>query len=107
MTAVLSSGVLDSNCTRRSTGVQERTDLIEHLDKRPDAMWRTGTLWSFRNEAKVYGSPMLDAVWSELSPSAGNRNPLPGVVMEMRSVQVPARFQPAPSKPSGRGKITT
>jgi hypothetical protein len=107
MTAVLSSGVLDSNCTRRSTGVQERTDLIEHLDKRPDAMWRTGTLWSFRNEAKVYGSPMLDAVWSELSPSAGNRNPLPDVVMEMRSVQVPARFQPAPSKPAGRGKITT
>ena len=40
---------------------------MEQLDRRPDAMWRTGTLWSFRNEAKVYGSPALDAGGSGLN----------------------------------------
>ena len=27
--------------------------MIEHVDKRPDAMWRVGGIWSFRNELKV------------------------------------------------------
>ena len=26
--------------------------MIEHLDRRPDAMWRTGTIWSFRNDVR-------------------------------------------------------
>ena len=34
---------------------QDRADLAEQLEKRPDAMWRTGTLWSFKNDAKASG----------------------------------------------------
>lgn len=73
--------------------LQDRGDLIDQLDKRPDAMWRTGTLWSFRNEAKVYGSPMLDAVWCELSRGTGGGDPLPGVLSELRGAAVPPRLQ--------------
>jgi hypothetical protein len=32
---------------------QDRGDLVDQLEKRPDAMWRTGTIWSFKNDAKV------------------------------------------------------
>ncbi len=35
---------------------QDRADLAEQLEKRPDAMWRTGTLWTFKNEAKASGA---------------------------------------------------
>lgn len=98
MTCGGNSGGTDScdAALTKPTRLQERHDLIDHLDKRPDAMWRTGTLWSFRNEAKVYGSPMLDAVWSELSHAADCLNPLPGVVVELRSAQVPARYHASP-----------
>ena len=33
--------------------LQDRGDLVDQLEKRPDAMWRTGTIWSFKNDAKV------------------------------------------------------
>mmetsp|Transcript_11397 Transcript_11397/g.31701 ORF Transcript_11397/g.31701 Transcript_11397/m.31701 type:complete len:1269 (-) Transcript_11397:54-3860(-) len=31
------------------------------LSERPHQLWKTGTNWSFKNSAKVYGSPWLDA----------------------------------------------
>ena len=37
--------------------------MLDHIEKRPDAMWKS-SIWSFRNDAKVYGSPMFDAVWT-------------------------------------------
>ena len=40
---------------------------------------------------QVYGSPALDAAWCELT-RAGD-NPLPAVVAELRSVEVPQRVQ--------------
>lgn len=85
--------------------MQDRADLLDQLEKRPDAMWRTGTLWSFRNEAKTYGSPMLDTVWCEMSRAAGGADPLPGVLAELRDAPVPPRMQAAvdPGK-SGRFK---
>ena len=27
--------------------------LLDHIEKRPESMWKIGTMWSFRNEAKV------------------------------------------------------
>ncbi|EFN57451.1 hypothetical protein CHLNCDRAFT_142939 [Chlorella variabilis] len=90
---------------KASSTLCDRGDLIDQLDKRPDAMWRTGTLWSFRNEAKVYGSPMLDAVWCELSRGTGGGDPLPGVLSELRGAAVPPRLQDAePGAKAGRGK---
>lgn len=71
---------------------QDRADLADQLEKRPDTMWRTGTIWSFRNDAKVYGSPVLDAAWAELDKAPGG-SPLPAVVAELRGVEVPARMQ--------------
>ncbi|KAK9818057.1 hypothetical protein WJX72_006388 [[Myrmecia] bisecta] len=39
----------------------ERKALLDMLTRTPFVMWPTSTLWSFKNAAKVYGSPMLDA----------------------------------------------
>lgn len=62
--------------------VQERDALIEHLTLRPSAMWRTGTIWAFRNEAKMYGSPMFDRVLSSGDPSAPD--PMPAVLAALQ-----------------------
>jgi hypothetical protein len=64
-------------------------------------MWRTGTIWSFRNDAKVYGSPMLDAAWAELTRSG--QDPLAAVIAELRAAEVPLRMQ-VPAAPLG-GKV--
>eukprot|EP00803_Ostreobium_quekettii_P008883 evm.model.scf_335EXC.9 EVM.evm.TU.scf_335EXC.9 scf_335EXC:53090-63556(+) len=39
---------------------KQRAHMINMLQNRPETMWPTGTIWSFKNTAKVYGSPMLD-----------------------------------------------
>jgi hypothetical protein len=44
--------------------LQERAKLISHIESQPERQW-TSSCWSFRNEAKVYGSPMFDALWFE------------------------------------------
>lgn len=38
--------------------VQERDDLIQHLEKRPEGQWRSNTIWSFKNEDKVRTSEL-------------------------------------------------
>ena len=83
--------------------LQERNELLEHLDRRPDSMWRTGTQWSFKNEARVYGSPMLDAAWAELVAGqlGGGDNPLPAMIAELRAAPIPFT---ATSPVKGRGK---
>lgn len=146
--------------------LQDRSDLIEQLEKRPDAMWRTGTIWSFKvscgknrwlrmvfeeplvthggreletagvphaawlqltsgfkrftepptlaasttaaaqNDLKVYGTPALDAVWDCATgnkPAPMAANPLPGVLAELRSVDVPWRLQVAVGGGSSKG----
>ena len=64
---------------------QEREALFEMVEKRPDTMWRTSTMYSFRNEAKVYGSPMLDAAWSRAAPDAPP-DPIPALLEALRAV---------------------
>ncbi|KAK9817177.1 hypothetical protein WJX72_010690 [[Myrmecia] bisecta] len=66
---------------------KDRDAVLDHISKRPDAMWKIGTLWSFRNEAKIYGSPMFDAVWAEFCPEAENR--MPKVIQTLRSAATP------------------
>ena len=36
--------------------------MVQWVKEKPEALWRTNTIWSFRNAAKIYGSPWLDAV---------------------------------------------
>ena len=43
---------------------KDRKRIIDNARKMPHAMWPTGTIWSFRNKHKVYGSPWLDRVIS-------------------------------------------
>ena len=62
--------------------MQEKEYVIDQLEKRPDAAWRSNSMWTFRNEAKVYGSPSFDAAWSKLY---GTHNPLPTVLAFLKS----------------------
>jgi hypothetical protein len=71
-----------------SRAAQDRNQLIDHIDKRPEGMWKIGTIWSFRNEAKVYGSPMFDAVWAQTMPGAPP-DPMPEVLQKLRSAPLP------------------
>jgi hypothetical protein len=66
---------------------KDRDAMLEHIEKRPDAMWKVGTLWSFKNEAKIYGSPVFDSRWAELTGEFGD--PMPGLVGGLRSAWVP------------------
>lgn len=66
---------------------QERAAVLEHIQKRPDAMWKTGTIFSFKNEAKVYGSPMFDAVFWKMY--GGPASPMDRVFQQLRSAQIP------------------
>lgn len=61
--------------------VQEREYLIEQIEKRPDASWRSNSMWTFRNDAKVYGSPMFDDAWSK---AKGGHNPMPDLLQTLR-----------------------
>ena len=80
---------------------QERDELLALLEKKPDAMWKSGTFWTFRNEAKVYGSPMFDSAWADCNGLAVN--PLPQVIAQLRSAPMPSNAAssppPEPSSP--------
>ncbi|KAG2481828.1 hypothetical protein HYH03_019206, partial [Edaphochlamys debaryana] len=39
--------------------------VLKHLHVSPDAQWKTTLPFSFRNDAKIYGSPMFDQVYLE------------------------------------------
>jgi hypothetical protein len=69
--------------------LQDRDQLIDHLEKRPEAMWKIGTIWTFRNEAKVYGSPMFDAVWSQIQSEGILADRMPEVISSLRSALLP------------------
>lgn len=68
--------------------VQDRNHLIDHIEKRPEGLWKIGTNWSFRNEGKIYGSPMFDAVWAETVADAP-ANPMPEVLQKLKSAHLP------------------
>ncbi len=37
--------------------------LLDHVERRPDMQWKASALWTFRNDYKTYGSPMMDSVF--------------------------------------------
>lgn len=80
---------------------------MDHLERRPEAMWRTGTQWSFRNDAKVYGSPMLDSAWQSLT-GGGEEDPLVAALEELKAatvpLKVPAGAAGRPRGARGRGR---
>ena len=69
--------------------LQDRDQLIDHLEKRPETMWKIGTIWTFKNEAKVYGSPMFDAVWAGMQPERCLSDPMPELISKLRSAPLP------------------
>ena len=78
--------------------LQERDELLTQLESKPDAMWKSGTFWSFRNEAKVYGSPMFDSAWADCNSLAAD--PLPQVISQLRAAPVPS-VPASPREPAG------
>ena len=77
-------------------GAKERGDLIDHLTRRPDAMWKAGTLWSFKNEAKIYGSPMLDSAWAHAVGEG--EGALPETLRKLKDAKTPFSMQAPPKK---------
>ena len=71
---------------------KDRRDLLDQLSTRPDAMWKTGTIWQFRNESKYYGSPMLDQAWYQVTGKG--RDPMPDVLAELRGAKIPSPKPP-------------
>lgn len=74
--------------------------MLSAIEKHPDAMWKIGTMWSFRNEAKIYGSPMFDASWQAMNAPAGGPppvDPMPAVLKHLRSVPLPFSLPPPPA----------
>ena len=67
--------------------LQEREDMLEHIEKRPDAMWKS-SIWSFRNDAKVYGSPMYDAVWMSVT-AARSDDQMRKMLSHLKAAAVP------------------
>lgn len=47
---------------------KERKELFKALRKNKHQSWPTATSWSFKNPAKVYGSPMFDDALREMYP---------------------------------------
>ena len=85
--APLPPGTAASLPPRPRYTLRDRTATLDHIAARPDAMWRVGTLWSFRNEAKIYGSPWFDGAWAGLTGEFPD--PVPGLLASLRSAPVP------------------
>lgn len=60
---------------------------MSQMGTRPEVMWKTGSFWSFRNEAKVYGSPMFDSAWAAVNDQV--TDPLVAVIAALRAAPVP------------------
>ncbi|GMH38444.1 hypothetical protein BSKO_06328 [Bryopsis sp. KO-2023] len=66
---------------------KDRGIMLEQIEKRPDAMWKFGSMFSFRNEHKVYGSPMFDSMWR--GEAIGGEGGLKTLVEELKNAPVP------------------
>ena len=74
--------------------LKERAAQLALLVESPGAMWPVGTLWSFKNTQRLYGTPMLDAAIARLR---GEPSTLPRVVEELMAHDVKPLAPPAPS----------
>ena len=48
-------------------------------------------MWSFKNELKMYGSPMFDAVWAKTT--SGCSDSMSEIVLALRTARVPKQYQ--------------
>jgi len=86
---------------------KDRLEMLEQLASKPDAMWKTGTLWQFKNESKYYGTPMLDQAWYQITKKGSD--PMPQLLKKLKSAKVPKQLrrqnstnEKAPSDNNGR-----
>jgi len=81
----------------------ERFDLLDLIEKSPNQYFPVSMIWSFKNKAKVYGSPQLD---SAIARSHGKPDPLPKLLREMRAASPQQRSSGARGggrkRPAGR-----
>jgi len=67
---------------------KDRNPMLEQIETKPDSMWRPGTMWQFKNDARCYGSPMLDQAWVEVTGEG--EDPMPGVIQKLREAALPS-----------------
>ena len=68
--------------------VQDREGMLQHIERRPDAPWKAGAMWSFKNESRVFGSPWFDAAYERACGQAESGS-LAAVLSSMRSCYTP------------------
>jgi len=64
---------------------KDRKKIIERVTTAPHQMWPTGTIWSFKNKHKIYGSPWLDKAFDK--NSSGLENSLADIRRIMEQAQ--------------------
>lgn len=68
---------------------RDRKDMLDHLSSKPDGMWKTGTLWQFKNESKYYGTPMLDQAWYQVTGKG--YDPMPQLLEKLKYAKIPSQ----------------
>ena len=76
---------------------KDRNPMLEQIETKPDSMWRTGSMWQFKNDAKCYGSPMLDQAWLEVTGEGFD--PMPGTIAKLREAKLPKPCLPTIVRP--------
>ena len=76
--AVVCHSIVDLHFTGLS--LQEREYVLEQIQQRPESPWRTNSMWTFKNEAKIFGSPMFDAAWAR---ETDGRDPMPELIEQL------------------------
>jgi hypothetical protein len=60
--------------------LKDRAAQLALVSDSPGAMWPAGTLWSFKNPGRLYGSPMLDAA---IARSRKEETVLPQIIAQL------------------------
>lgn len=59
--------------------------MLKSMEQKPDGQWPTGTIWSFKNQERIYGTPMLDAAIEEAMNLATAGQALQELINELRN----------------------
>lgn len=75
---------------------KQRPRMYRIMAQRIEAQWPTGLIWSYRNQERVYGTPMLDVAIERVfnDPQVGSR--LKTMLCRFKSA-FPSEIQPSPS----------